>query len=162
MRSGDQWQTFTVTAVAKDFPKNSSFNFDILSRFEHFRAYKELTSSWDNDNHEVFVQLRDKATQPAFEKQTVSFIHKHYADKISSMKRDGSLPDKGGEILRLRTIPFTDVHFSEASFTGDGASKLYAYLLLVISAFIAFSSRCVSFVNLSLARSFTRSGNRHP
>lgn len=156
MRSGDQWQTFTVTAIAKDFPRNSSFSFDILSRFEHFRAYRELTSSWDSDNHEVFVQLRDNATQAAFEKQTVSFIHKHYADKTASMKRDGSLPDKGGEILRLRTIPFTDVHFSEASFVGDGASRLYAYLLLVISAFILFIA-CVNFVNLSLARSFTRS-----
>lgn len=156
MKAGDTWESYTVTAVAKDFPNNSSFTFDILGRFEHFPAYRELQNVWDSDNHEVFVQLRDKAEQAAFEKKTFAFIHKYYADKLTSMKRDGSKPDKDGEVLRLRMTPFADIHFTEISDTGAGVNKFYPYLLLIISGFILFIA-CVNFVNLSLARSFTRS-----
>lgn len=156
MKEGDTWVAYTVAAVAKDFPKNSSFTFDILARFEHFPYYKELQNTWDSDNHEVFVQLRDNKDAAAFEKQTFAFIHKYYDGKLTSMKRDGAKPDKDGEILRLRTVPFTDIHFSNIGGTGAGVSRFYPYLLLIISAFILFIA-CVNFVNLSLARSFTRS-----
>jgi ABC-type antimicrobial peptide transport system permease subunit len=156
IKEGNQWHSFRVTAVAKDAPDNSSINFDILCRFEHFDGYKEATDAWDSQNHEVFVQLRDKATQASFEQQIVPFIHKYYAEKISSLKRDGAQPGAQGEYLRLRMIPFADIHFNEASGTGVGVSKFYPYMLLIISAFILFIA-CVNFVNLSLARSFTRS-----
>lgn len=150
------WETYTVTAVAKDHPDNSSITFDVLTRFEHFPFYKELENIWDSENHEVFVQLRDKKDVGSFEKQTFPFIHKYYEGKISNLKRDGALPDKEGEILRLRTIPYKDIHFSTISSTGTGVNKFYPYLLLIISVFILFIA-CVNFVNLSLARSFTRS-----
>lgn len=156
MKSGNTWTSYNVTAVTKDFPNNSSLTFDILARFEHFHDYQELKDVWDSDNHEVFIQLKDNVQQATFEKQTVPFIHKYYTEKLTSMKRDGSQPDKTGEIMRLLTIPFTEIHFSEASGTGAGASKFYAYMLLIISGFILFIA-CVNFVNLSLARSFTRS-----
>lgn len=156
MKEGNAWVAYTVAAVAKDFPKNSSFTFDILARFEHFPYYKELVNTWDSDNHEVYVQLRDKKDAAAFEKQTFAFIHKYYDGKLTSLKRDGAKPDKEGELLRLRTVPFTDIHFSNISGTGAGVNKFYPYLLLIISAFILFIA-CVNFVNLSLARSFTRS-----
>lgn len=156
MKVGNTWSSYTVTAVAKDFPNNSSFTFDILSRFEHFRDYQELKDVWDSDNHEVFIQLKDDVKQTTFEKQTPSFIHKYYTEKLTSLKRDGAQPDKTGELIKLQTLPFTDIHFSEASGTGAGASRFYAYMLLVVSGFILFIA-CVNFVNLSLARSFTRS-----
>ncbi|MBO9564071.1 MAG: ABC transporter permease [Niastella sp.] len=156
MKNGDTWESYTVTAVAKDFPRNSSFTFDILARFEHFPYYKELINTWDSDNHDVFVQLRDKKDVAAFEKQTFAFIHKYYNDKLTSLKRDGARPDKEGELLRLRTVPLTDIHFSNISGTGAGVNRFYPYLLLIISGFILFIA-CVNFVNLSLARSFTRS-----
>ncbi|WP_315815860.1 FtsX-like permease family protein [Paraflavitalea speifideaquila] len=115
-----------------------------------------MVDTWDSDNHEVFIQLRDGAKLAAFEKQTASFIHKYYTEKLTKLKRDGAQPNKSSEIIQLRGIPFVDIHFSEASGTGAGASKFYAYMLLVISGFILFIA-CVNFVNLSLARSFTRS-----
>lgn len=156
LKKGNTWESFTISGIVKDFPDNSSFTFDILQRFEHFEGYRELTDVWDADNHEVFVQLGDDVQQAAFEKQTYSFIHKHYAEKLTSLKRDGALPDKTGEILRLRTIPMTEIHFNEISNSGEGVNAFYPYLLLIISGFILFIA-CVNFVNLSLARSFTRS-----
>jgi putative ABC transport system permease protein len=151
----EQWNAFRVTAVAKDAPDNSSITFDILCRFEHLPWYKELTGTWDSQNHEVFVQLRDKTTQAAFDENLRSFSRKYYADKIAGLKRDGAQPDAKGDYVRLRTAAFKDIHFNEVSGTGAGVSKFYPYMLLIISAFILFIA-CVNFVNLSLARSFTR------
>lgn len=156
MKSDDTWKSYTVTAVAQDLPDNSSLTFDILARFEHFPAYRALQNAWDSDNHEVFVQLRDQTTRATFEKQSISFIHKYYAESLTRMKRDGAKPGKDGELLKLRAMPFSDIHFREVSNTGAGVNRFYPYLLLIISAFILFIA-CVNFVNLSLARSFTRS-----
>jgi ABC-type antimicrobial peptide transport system permease subunit len=156
IKSGEQWESFRVAAVAKDFPNNSSLDFDILYRFEHFSGYQELTDQWGSQNHEVFVQLRDKATQASLEEQFRSFPRKYYAGRIEGLKRDGAQPDAQGEYMRVRMIPFKDIHFSEVSGSGAGVSKFYPYMLLVISGFILFIA-CVNFVNLSLARSFTRS-----
>jgi len=150
------WQSFRVTALAEDFPNNSSMTFDILTRFEHYNGYSERKEAWESENHEVFIQLRDNATTANFEKQTIAFAKKYYVERLANLKRDGALPDKDGALMRIRTIPITDIHFNEISSTGGGVSIFFTYLLLSISAFIVFIA-CVNFVNLSLARSFTRS-----
>ncbi|MDF2192024.1 ABC transporter permease [Paraflavitalea sp. CAU 1676] len=150
------WQSFRVTAVTEDFPENSSLTFDVLSRFEHFSGYDERKDAWDSENHEVFVELREGVTTAAFEKQMQSIVKKYYVQRLEDLKRDGVRPDREGTLMRLRTIPITDIHFNEISNTGAGVSIFYTYLLLSISLFIIFIA-CVNFVNLSLARSFTRS-----
>lgn len=150
-----QWVTMRVTAVVKDFPLNSSIRFDILTRFENFPGYKENIDRWDNSNHEVMVQLDKAVTQASIEKRLPAFSDKYMAERIKELKRDGAQPDKDGHLVRLRLIPLKDVHFSDFSHTGAGVNRFYPYLLLIISAFILFIA-CVNFVNLSLARSFTR------
>lgn len=152
---GDEWKSFRITAIAKDVPDNSSFTFDALTRFENFPGYPGNTDQWENMNHEVFVQLNDKTTQASFERHVTPFAGKHFQSHIDELKRDGAKPDKDGQLMRLRLLPFTDVHFSEVSFSGRGVDKTYLYLLLAISAFIVFIAS-VNFINLTLARSFTR------
>jgi putative ABC transport system permease protein len=155
MKMEGQWKGFQVSAVMKDFPVNSSFKFDILTRFENFPGYKDNIDRWDNSNHEVYIQLNKSTNQASIEKRLPYFSHKFMADKIKELKRDGAQPDKDGQYVRLRLIPLKDMHFTSISNTGAGVNRFYPYLLLIISAFILFIA-CVNFVNLSLARSFTR------
>jgi putative ABC transport system permease protein len=155
MKVGNEWKVFRVTAIAKDFPDNSSFTFDVLTRFENFGGYQQNTAEWENMNHEVFIQLNEHATQAAFEKRVPKFSHTHFRNLLDNLKRDGAKPDADGELLRLRLIPFPEVHFNNISNQGRGVDKFYLYILLSISAFIIFIAS-VNFVNLSLARSFTR------
>jgi putative ABC transport system permease protein len=155
MKMEDQWKAFQVSAVLKDFPVNSSFKFDILTRFENYPGYQSNFDRWDNSNHEVYIQLNKSTSQASMEKRLPYFSHKFMAEKIKELKRDGAKPDADGQYVRLRLIPLPDMHFTSISNTGAGVSRFYPYLLLIISGFILFIA-CVNFVNLSLARSFTR------
>jgi putative ABC transport system permease protein len=163
-------RNFMVSAVAKDVPANSSLYFGGLIRFENAPGYAENINRWDNQNHDAFIQLKEGASVTAFEQKVKPFLHKYEKENIDLLKRDGATPDAEGEYLRLRTIPLQDVHFSKFSNLG-GTSRLFPYLILVISGFILLIA-CVNFINLSLARAFTRSkeiglrkvlgaGNRH-
>ena len=155
MKVEGEWKAMQVSAVLKNFPDNSSFQFDILTRFENYPNYQENMDRWDNSNHEVYIQLDKPVTQASMEKRLPAFSQKYMADKIKELKRDGAQPDADGQFVRLRLIPLPDMHFTSISNTGAGVNKFYPYLLLIISAFILFIA-CVNFVNLSLARSFTR------
>jgi putative ABC transport system permease protein len=155
MKMEGEWRGMKVSAVLKDFPVNSSFKFDILTRFENFPNYKQNADRWDNSNHEVYIQLGKAITQASMEKRLPAFSRQYMAEKIKELKRDGGQPDADGHFVRLRLIPLTDMHFTNISNTGAGVNRFYPYLLLVISGFILFIA-CVNFVNLSLARSFTR------
>jgi ABC-type lipoprotein release transport system permease subunit len=155
IKMDDGWRSFRVSAVLKDLPVNSSFRFDLLTRFENFPGYKENIDRWDNSNHEVYVQLQNSVTQASIEKRFPAFSQQYMAEKIKELKRDGAKPDADGAYVRLRLIPLTDIHFTSVSNTGGEVNKFYPYLLLIIAGFILFIA-CVNFVNLSLARSFTR------
>ncbi len=151
-----EWKSFKVSSVVENFPDNSSFTFDMFTRFEHFPNYEQHTDNWDAWTHEIFLQLREDTRPSDFEESLRAFNPKYFKGRIDQMQRDQGKKDAKGDYFRLRTIPFTDIHFSEISGTGAGINKFYPYLLLIISAFILFIA-CVNFVNLSLARSFTRS-----
>lgn len=155
MKMDGEWRAMKVSAVIKDFPVNTSIQFDMLTRFENFPGYKRNVDRWDNSNHDVYLQLNKATTQASMEKKLPAFSHKYMADKIKELKRDGAQPDKDGEYVRLRLIPLKDLHFSDISNPNAGVNKFYPYLLLIISGFILFIA-CINFVNLSLARSFTR------
>jgi len=151
-----EWKSFKISSIVENAPDNSSFTFDMFTRFEHFPNYERHTDNWDASTHEVFLQLREGTKQSDFEERLRSLNQKYYKGKIEQLQRDQGRKDAKGDYFRLRTIPFKDLHFSEISGTGAGINKFYPYLLLIISIFIMFIA-CVNFVNLSLARSFTRS-----
>jgi ABC-type antimicrobial peptide transport system permease subunit len=148
------WQSFVITAIAKDVPNNSSLEFSGLTRFENFPNYNSTKDDWDKSDHEVFVQLPSGTTQTAFEEKLKKFTHTYYKGDIEKLKTDGAQPDKEGEFFRVRLIPFVDLHFDPISNTAT-VNRFYPYLLLLISAFILFIAS-VNFVNLSLGRAFTR------
>ncbi|SJZ91320.1 ABC transporter permease [Sediminibacterium ginsengisoli] len=150
----DEWKDYTVSGVMEDAPLNSSITFDMITRFENFPNYEPYADNWSSSTHDVYIQLNTGVTQAAFEKKLINFIHKYYKDDLEQLKKDGGRPDADGELLRLKLIPITDLHFSPILNTG-GVSRFYAYLLLLIGAFILFIAS-VNFVNLSLGRTFTR------
>ena len=155
IKINNEWKGFNVSAVAADPPQNSTLNFDMLCRFEQHPAYEQSKGQWENRFHNVFVQLPANTKQAVFEQKLKTFVHKHYDGDIKQLRHDGAQPDNEGEVLRLRLIPLTDVHFSAIASQGRAVSKFYPYLVLLISVFILFIA-CTNFINLSLGRAFTR------
>jgi len=156
VKQGDSWAPFVISAVAKDIPDNSSIEFDLLLRFETQQDYAEVKDKWGQASYNVFVQLNQHTTATAFEQQSKTLVNKYYADKIRDLKRDGAVPDASGELVLLKTIPLEEIRFNNITPLSDGASKFYPWLMVGLGLMITLVS-CINFINLSIARSFTRS-----
>ncbi|MBE9586879.1 ABC transporter permease [Mucilaginibacter sp. JRF] len=150
-------KAFVVSAVVKDFPGNSSIGFDILLRYENTPEYQEHMKHWDWHDHTVFVQLNDNVKPAGFESRLQNFVKKTFKSTIADMKRDGAKPDAQGNVYTLNLTAFAKNHFNTDmdGLEGNTVNKSYVISLLIIGAFILIIA-CINFVNLSVARAFTR------
>jgi putative ABC transport system permease protein len=148
---------FIVSGIIKDYPENSSFDFDMLLRFEHIPYYQENISTWDNRTHLVFIELPESYNAADFTGQMKPFVKKHYASDIDNLKRDGAKPDQNGNLVSLAILPFASNHFNTGigGVEGNAVSRIYPISLMIIGCFILVIA-CINFINLSVARGFTR------
>ncbi len=153
----DQPQSFVITGIAQDFPNNSSLSFDILMRFENMPGYQQKQDRWNANNHSVFVQLQAGVNHTIFEKQFIPFTNQHFTENINNIKRDGSQPDADKQVFTLNLFSFAQNHFATNMFglEGDHVSKVYIIALMAIGIFILLIA-CINFINLNVARAFTR------
>ncbi|KAA9354723.1 ABC transporter permease [Larkinella humicola] len=158
LRLNETWKPFVVSGVIADAPTNSSLKFDLLARFEAYPEYQQNKDQWDNRFHSVFVQVDPKISEATFEQRLRPFVTKYLANSILNLKRDGGQPDENGDLTSLRLLPMTDMHFDTEVGGGNGSpvKRSYPILLLVVAGFIVLIA-CINFINLSTARSMTRS-----
>ncbi|WP_138989605.1 ABC transporter permease [Larkinella sp. C7] len=158
LRLNETWKPFVVSGVVADAPTNSSLKFDLLARFEAYPEYQQNKDQWDNRFHSVFVQVDPKISEATFEQRLRPFVTKYLANSILNLKRDGGQPDENGDLTSLRLLPMTDMHFDTEVGGGNGSpvKRSYPILLLVVAGFIVLIA-CINFINLSTARSMTRS-----
>ncbi|MGA0559780.1 ABC transporter permease [Larkinella sp. VNQ87] len=158
LRLEGNWKPFVVSGIIADAPENSSIKYDILARFEAYPEYQINKDRWDNQFHSVYVQLDKKITEATFEQRLRTFVPKYYDGSIRNLKRDGGQPDENGDLISLRLLPMRDLHFDTEVGGGNVAAvkKSYPVLLLVVAGFIVLIA-CINFINLSTARSLTRS-----
>jgi putative ABC transport system permease protein len=149
-------QPFIVSGILKDISDHSSINFDILVRFEHFPGYADNKDAWDNRTHIVMAQFDDGYDPSVFTSQLSSFVKKHFVEQIETLKRDGAKP-KNGNVFWLDLAPFSNNHFATALGVVEGSpvNKTYPISLIIIGCFILIIA-CINFINLSVARGFTR------
>src|SRR5687767_12374860 len=75
---------FTVTGVAKDFPANSSFDYDIILPLEANPSYQENITDRSNNhfNSITLLQLKKNTNASAFAKKLDDFAQIYFADAI--------------------------------------------------------------------------------
>ncbi len=153
LKLNNTWTNFIVTAVISDFPQNSSIQYDGLIRIENSDDYTDNKNEWNMQNHSVFIQLADNIEMAQFEKKLIPFLTKNNPPNPEEIKRANIKPDINGNYATLKLSALKDVHFFDSS-TG-GAKKTYVYTLLLLAFFIMLIAS-INFINLSIARSFTR------
>lgn len=154
LRQAEQWNNFTVTAVLKDIPYNSSLRFSVLMRIEQHHDYQRDKDVWTNYSHEVFMQLMPGVSPADIERRGKPFLEKYYAEEIETMKKDGAKPNKAGEYLHLGLLPLNEIHFNKIS-TLSKANRSLLFLVVFVSAFLLFIA-CINFINLTMAKAFSR------
>ncbi|WP_159467896.1 ABC transporter permease [Dyadobacter sp. 3J3] len=150
---GGSQKQYNVTGVLADFPDNSSIQYDAFIRVENHPGYQNQKDAWDAMSHNVYIKLAPNVDQGSFEKRLKSFSNKYFAGNIAVLKKQGAKPDERGDIFAVRLQKLANVHFNKDISGGSAVTLIYA--LMGIACFILLIA-CINFINLSVARSFTR------
>ena len=144
-------QFYTVTAIAKDAPQNSSIRFDAIARVETVKEYDTKKDRWNSNDSNVFIKLFEKSDLQAVESKLSPFVEKYYPEQLEQLRLEHPETKEINELLSLNLINIEDVHFGRR-----GAPKALIYALMSLGAFILLIA-CFNFINLNMAQSFQRS-----
>ena len=144
----DNEGTLQVTAIVKDVPKNSTFQFDYLATWKYRESVnqwiKDNKTNWGNYSFQVFVELNDPAREPDVEESIAPLI----------MEKDG----EDGLNKHFFLHPMTQWRlYSNWDKTGKqtGGRSDFVQLFTVIAVVILIIA-CINFMNLATARSEKR------
>lgn len=154
---------FTVTAVLRDVPEASSFQFDMLVSMADCRAVKQFNWSWIWCQMSTYVLLDDRTagSATALGDLQARFPPMVREQAVGAFKRIGQPFDeflkKGGK-WDFHLQPIDKVHLyssSMGSFYSNGGDITYLYIFSIVALFIIVLA-CVNFMNLATARAAGR------
>ena len=136
----DSNENFTVSAVLKDLPNNTSFNFEYLLPWSFMKRLDWDDDNWANNSVSTYVLLKPDASQAAFDK------------KVENITRNHSK-----ETTQLFTQPLSRLHLYSKDENGKlvGGQIETVNLFIIIAVFILLIA-CINFMNLSTAQSEKR------
>ncbi|HZI52672.1 MAG TPA: ABC transporter permease, partial [Chitinophagaceae bacterium] len=147
---------YKVTAVIKDIPRNSHFNFDFIFSMDN------VDYGWGNylsHNFQTYIVLKPETDHKAFEKNFTQVIDKYILPQAKQFMQINSMEEftKSGNKLEYSLMPVTDIHLRSDRFPelSANSSIQYVYIFSAVAIFILLIA-CVNFMNLSTARSANR------
>lgn len=137
---------FKITGVIDEIPKNSHIDFDFIASYKSLRTITGewfLTKHWDSPTW-TYILLQEGYSPETLERLLPAFTEK-YVDKWSFSSVNHMLQ------------PLKDIYFhSPGPPIGNRGNVQFLFVLSVVAAFILLIA-CVNFMNLSTARSASRS-----
>ena len=135
--------TYTVSAVFRDFPDNSSFRIDILSQYDNFlQMWGASDADWKLWTTVLFIQVTDKSLLPG-----ISSALKNYLPVQNRAREDF-------RINRFSLIPLKDVGSNTRNIWSSGLfPSLHPAALIappVMAIFILLIA-CFNFANTSIS-----------
>jgi len=139
----DSGNSFTVTAVLRDLPANTSFGFDYLLPWTYMIQTSNDNDQWGSNAVYTFVLLKPGAAQAAFDAQVRNITIDHTGH---------------AETTQVFTQPMSRLYLYAKSENGAlvGGRIRIVQLFTLIAGFILLIA-CINFMNLSTARSEKRS-----
>ena len=145
-----------VNGICKDYPTNSSLTFDALVRFESHTGYEDNLISWNDQYHDVYVQLKEGVSQGDFEEKLIPFVAHHMEGDIEQLENEGVTVGPGEQVISLKLQPLEDIHENTYLATDANRTQLsYPHLLLLLATFLILVA-AFNFVNLTIARYLSR------
>ena len=146
---------YTVAGVAKDFPTNSSYDYDIVMPLEAHPSHLENAAdrSKNHFNYTTLLLLKKNTDVQAFEKKLISFSKNYYADEVKDWQKNNK--DNKLTNFHLSIRPFADAHFNTAPW--GHYSNLENLYELATLALIILLIACVNYVLLTLTNTVSRS-----
>ena len=147
-----------ITGVAKDYPENSHFRFNILLSLKSFENIRfDFDKSWGNHTFSTYVLLNEHASPEAVEAKFPQFIKTYFEPYLLreyGMTYEQVYQEKG-DYYRLFLEPLEEVHLSTFIFSNREGKKMMTYVLGLIGIII-ITLVIINFVNLSTTLSIKR------
>ena len=147
---------YTVTAVARKSPQNSSIKFSMLLPITVPAAEAANTENWFNFFLNTFVVLAPQADVQVVEAKMKRFYEADSKEALKTLTaRFGPIDFKNSFFLQ----PFVSMHLDKdlppQNGLSDASNPVYSYILSGIALFILLIAS-INFVNLTVARSVRR------
>lgn len=158
IKKDDQFIPYTVTAIAKKCPQNSSIKFSILLPLQESNEDALNSENWFNFFLNTFVVVPPGTNVQSVDDRMNRFYNNDTKEALTSLQQRF-----GDEVLNWRAEyhlqPFTDMHLSKElpaqNGLVDSSNPVYSYILSGIALFILLIAS-INFVNLTIARSVRR------
>ncbi|HEY6975964.1 MAG TPA: FtsX-like permease family protein, partial [Chitinophagaceae bacterium] len=154
LNTGEKFEPFVVSAVAKKSPQNSSIKIKMLVPMT-FSQSKWNDDQWVNFFLNTFVVLKPNTDPNAVETKFANVFNSEAATQLEEMKEKYGFKDK----VKFGLQPLLQLHLSTdyPSDNGltDASNPMYAYILTGIALFILLIA-CINFINLTVAHSLKR------
>ena len=148
---------YKVTAVIKDVPLNSHFRFDFFFSMDNVQyGFGNFLSH----NFQTYLLLKEGADYREVEKMFPKFIESYVIPQAKVVMQINSMEEfnKAGNRLEYKLMPLLKIHLHSDFFPelGTNSDIKYVYIFSAVAAFILLLA-CINFINLSTARSMSRS-----
>ncbi len=136
-------KAFKITGILKNTAHNSHFQFNLLAS----PMSRDHQSNWLRHDFYTYLLLQKRNSAQGLEAKLPDFIKAHTGELL-----------KSGGFARYFLQPLTDIHLRShlEGEMSENSDIRYVYLFLIIAFFVLILA-CVNFMNLSTARSATRS-----
>ncbi len=159
VKVGDQFEPFTVSAVAENPPSNSSFQFTMLAGFDYLKTTsfgKMSATKWGSlFPYLTFVQLKPGSRLPDDPRSLAGFRKTYYPDEEKEARAQGW--HGAGSNRSFRLEPLQDIH-TDTWFLYNKIPPVSAktiWILLGIAASVLLIA-CINFTILAIGRSSGR------
>jgi putative ABC transport system permease protein len=154
LKNNDQFVPYTVTAVAKRCPQNSSIKFDVLLPFKEPADAANQTSNWFSFFLTTYVVIAPHTVIKTVETKMTKVYREDAQELIKTMEKQYKMKDPTAYQLQPFLAMHLDKNVSQEDIA-DASNPMYSYILSGIAFFILFIA-CINFVNLTVARSIKR------
>ncbi len=158
LETNDHGKTlYKVTAVIADIPHNSHFKFDLIFSMDNVEYG---FGNYLSNNFQTYVLLRPGVDYKAFNKNFKQVIDKYIFPQAKQFMHINSMEEfsKNGNKIAIYLTPLTSIHLHSDKMAelGTNSNIQYVYIFAAVALFILLIA-CINFMNLSTARSASRS-----
>src|ERR1043166_4170686 len=154
IKKGDEFENYTVSAIAENTPQNSTIKADMFLSIKN--DLKTPGNDWLGGNLNTFLLLSPQANVQMVESNMQRIFDKNTKDFLARAEKEQGVALK----IKLALQPLTAIHLSKKAGPdngmSDGSKSAYSYLLTCIAIFSLIIA-CINFINLAIAQSLKRS-----